>query len=166
MANINDPEPLELRDQQGFEARRTRIGWALGAERLGLSVWEIEPGQAAYPYHYHLTEEELVIVVAGRPSVRQADAWRQLEAGDAVRFATGTDGGHQIANWGEEPARFLAISTSGAPDIVVYPDSDKVGVFERLADRRGLFSLFRRTDEVPYHEGETPPLQPDAAPRG
>ena len=30
---------------------------------LGLSLWELPPGEAAYPYHYHLAEEELVFVL-------------------------------------------------------------------------------------------------------
>jgi uncharacterized cupin superfamily protein len=37
----------------------------------GLSLWELPPGEAAYPYHLHLTEEEVVVVVVrGRPHVR------------------------------------------------------------------------------------------------
>src|SRR4051794_31353172 len=73
MPNIDELDPLEVRDVPGFEARRGRLGWALGTERLGLSVWEIEPGQAAYPYHFHVQEEEVVVVLAGKPSVRSPD---------------------------------------------------------------------------------------------
>lgn len=86
VANIHDDEPLELRDHEGFRARRIRVGHTLGMERLGASVWELKPGQAAYPYHFHLTEEELVVVLAGRPSVRTPDGWRELVEGDLVSF--------------------------------------------------------------------------------
>jgi uncharacterized cupin superfamily protein len=160
MPNIDELDPLEVREVPGFEARRGRLGWALGTERLGLSVWEIEPGQAAYPYHFHVQEEEVVIVLAGRPSVRSPDGWRELATGEAVRFGRGEAGAHQLANWGAAPARFLAVSTSGDADICVYPDSGKVGVFERLPDRRGLFQLFRTADTVDYHHGEEPPIRP------
>jgi len=57
MANLNDPEFDELREHPGFRCRRARLGRQAGAERLGLSLWEIPPGQAAYPYHYHLFSE-------------------------------------------------------------------------------------------------------------
>jgi len=157
MPNINDLDPLELREAPGFEARRGRLGWALGTERLGLSVWEIAPGQAAYPYHFHLQEEEVLIVLEGAPSLRTPDGWRQLQTGEAVRFGTGPDGAHQLANWDARPARFLAVSTSGQADICLYPDSGKVGAFERLPDRRGHFTVFRMDDAVDYHAGETPP---------
>jgi uncharacterized cupin superfamily protein len=160
MPNINELDPLELRDAPGFEARRGRLGWALGTERLGVSVWEIAPGQAAYPYHFHLQEEEVLVVLEGAPSLRTPAGWRELVPGEAVRFAPGVEGAHQVANWSDEPARFLAFSTSGQADICLYPDSGKVGAFERLPDRRGHFTLFRLDDAVDYQAGETPPDRP------
>jgi uncharacterized cupin superfamily protein len=160
MANINVLDPAEIREVAGFEARRGRLGWALGTERIGLSVWEIEPGQTAYPYHYHLGEEEVVVVLAGEPSLRTPEGWRQLETGEAVAFQIGSAGAHQIANWGTETARFLAVSTTGDPDICIYPDSGKIGAFERLSDRRGIFEIYRRDDAVDYHLGEAPPAPP------
>jgi hypothetical protein len=51
--------------------------------------------------------------------------------------------------------RFLALSTSGDPDIVVYPDSDKVGASERLALGGGMQAMFRAADVVDYYEGES-----------
>jgi hypothetical protein len=53
--------------------------------------------------------------------------------------------------------RFLAFSTSGEPDIVIYPDSGKLGAFERLPRGGGLRTMFRIADTVDYHEGEQPP---------
>lgn len=53
--------------------------------------------------------------------------------------------------------RFLSFSTSGEPDIVIYPDSGKLGAFERLPDGGGLRAMSRLSDTVDYHEGERPP---------
>ena len=39
-----------------------------GSEKTGLSLWNLPPGETAYPYHWHLAEEEL-IVVDGRTMV-------------------------------------------------------------------------------------------------
>jgi uncharacterized cupin superfamily protein len=161
MANINVLYPLEVREEAGFRARRGRLGWDLGTERIGLGVWELDPGEAAYPLHYHLAEEEVVVVLEGRPSLRTGEgSWRELEPGEAVAFPVGERGAHQIANWGTETARFLAISTTGAPEICVYPDSGKIGAFERFSDRRGMFTMFRAEDAVDYHHGERPPERP------
>ena len=42
----------------------------------------------------------------------------------------------------------------GEPDIVLYPDSGKVGVAERGPGGQGLLSFHRLQDNVDYHEGE------------
>ena len=77
-----------------------------------------------------------------------------------LSFPRGREGAHQVANWGDVTARFLAVSTSGTPDLVVYPDRGKLGACERLPDRAGLFEIFRMADAVDYHDGERPPAPP------
>jgi uncharacterized cupin superfamily protein len=158
MPNIFEPEFDEPREHPGFQCRRARIGRQTGADRLGASVWEVPPGQAAYPYHFHLAEEELVVVLDGSLALRGPDGWRDLAPGEVVSFPRGEEGAHQVVNRGDTPARMLAISTSGDPDVVVYPDSDKLGAAERRPDGGGLRAYFRMSDAVDdYYEGESPP---------
>ena len=155
--NIQHPDFDEPREREGFRTRRAPIGRQAGAQRLGASLWEVAPGQAAYPYHAHLGEEELVIVLHGRPSLRTPEGWRELEEGEVVSFPRGEEGAHQLANRTGEAVRFLALSSSGEPDVVLYPDSGKVGAYQRLPGGGGLRALFRRADEVDYWDGEEPP---------
>ena len=155
--NIENPDFDEPRDHDGFRARRARVSRQAGAERLGLSLWEVPPGQAAYPYHAHVTEEELVIVLSGRPSLRTPDGWREMAPGEVVSFLRGEDGAHQIVNRTGETVRFLAFSTTGEPDVVLQPDSGKVGAFERRPDGGGMRLWFRREDARDYFDGESPP---------
>lgn len=162
MTNINEPIFDEPREHPGFQCRRARLGRQAGSERLGLSLWEVPAGQVAYPYHHHLAEEELVIVLAGRPSLRTPDGWRELAEGEVISFQRGAAGAHQLVNRTEQTVRFLSVSTSGDPDIVIYPDSDKIGAFERMPQGGGLYALFRASDQVDYYEGERPPRSPDA----
>ncbi|MGA9875068.1 MAG: cupin domain-containing protein [Solirubrobacteraceae bacterium] len=157
MPNINDPDFDEPREHPGFVCQRARISRHAGSERLGMSLWEIPPGEAAYPYHHHLTEEELLLVLDGRPSLRTPDGWRELAEGEVVAFPRGEDGAHQLVNRTQETVRFLSISTSGEPDIVIYPDSGKLGAFERLPQGGGLRAMFHMSDTVDYHDGEHPP---------
>src|SRR4029077_9166552 len=105
-------------------------------------------------------EEELLVVLMGRPSVRTAGDCGKPEPGDVLAFPRGREGGHQVANWGDVTARFLAVSTSGTPDIVVFPDSGKLGAFERLPDRSGVWEVFRVSDAVEYPHGDRPPAPP------
>lgn len=157
MPNINDPDFDEPREHPGFLCKRARISRQAGSERLGLSVWEVPPGEAAYPYHHHLGEEELVVVLEGQPTLRTPEGWRELAEGETVAFLRGEHGAHQLVNRTEQTVRFLAFSTSGDPDIVIYPDSGKIGAFERLPEGGGLWAMFRAGDTVDYHEGEQPP---------
>ncbi len=155
MPNIFKPSFEDGERPEGFRSRRARIGYELGTELIGCSLWELPPGEAAYPYHYHYSDEELVIVLSGRPTLRTPEGNRELEVGEALRFELGETGAHQIFNATDQPATFLAVSSHGRPDVVVYPDADKIGVGERLPEGGGLRAFFKRDDAVGYFEGET-----------
>jgi uncharacterized cupin superfamily protein len=151
--NVLAPQFDEPREHPGFNVRRARVGRQAGSRRLGASVWDLPPGQSAYPYHAHLGEEELVVVLSGRPSLRTPAGWRELEPGEVVAFARGEQGAHQLTNRGREPVSFLALSTNGEPDIVLYPDAGKVGVSERRPDGSGFGAYFFADAAVDYWQG-------------
>lgn len=134
MPNINDPVFDESREQPGFRAARARLSRQAGGERLGLSLWELPPREAAYPYHHHLGEEELIVVLDGRPSLRTPEGWRELAAGEVVAFPRGERGAHQLVNLrtGDVPGfkggrlrrlRPHAIGPLGAPRTLRWRDS-------------------------------------------
>ena len=157
MGNIKRPQFESGERPAGFRARRARIGYELGGELVGCSLWEVPAGEAAYPYHYHYADEELIIVLAGRPTLRTEGEMRELDEGGVIRCPLGPEGAHQIINRSPDPVTFLAISSSGRPDLVVYPDSDKLGFGERLPRGGGWRGFFRGRDAVSYWEGESPP---------
>jgi uncharacterized cupin superfamily protein len=103
VANIYRPvfEPDDK--PEGFRSRRARIGYELGGELIGCSLWELPPGEAAYPYHFHYADEELVIVIRGRPTLRTPEGWRELEEGEAVRFPLGEEGAPISSSIGPPP---------------------------------------------------------------
>jgi uncharacterized cupin superfamily protein len=157
MPNIFKPSFEDGERPQGFRSRRARIGYELGTELIGCSLWELPPGEAAYPYHYHYSDEELVIVLSGRPTLRTPEGNRELEEGEALRFELGETGAHQIFNATDQTATFLAVSSHGRPDVVVYPDANKIGVGERPPKGGGLRAFFKRDDAVGYFDGESFP---------
>lgn len=162
--NIYQPDYDEREAPAGFRARRARIGRDLDMELIGCSLWQVCPGEAAYPYHYHWWDEELVIVLCGKPTLRTPQGVRELAPGDAVRFPKGRTGAHQILNRSEENITFLAISPGGHPDVVVYPDSAKLGINERRSNGDGIKVYFRQDDEVDYwlEEDANAPVTPPA----
>jgi uncharacterized cupin superfamily protein len=97
-----------------------------------------------------MTEEEIVVVLEGRPSLRTPSGWRDLEPGEVVVFHTGGDGAHQIVNKSDDPVRFLAFSNSGSPEIVIQLEAGKYGVRDGGSQTT---EWFRRDDAVGYFEG-------------
>ncbi len=156
MTNIEHPDFQDAPGRpEGFRVRRARLGQAAGASRLGASLWELPPGEAAYPYHWHFTEEEMIVVLEGRPSLRTPSGWREVEQGELLSFPVGEEGAHQFVNRSEQTVRLLSISTNGDPEICVYPDSGKIGAYAAV---HGEFREFhRRSDAVDYWDGEAPP---------
>jgi uncharacterized cupin superfamily protein len=146
--NIYDPdlEPAEA-------GRRSRIAAAAGADHLGASLYELGPGDAMH-FHYHLGREELLIVLSGRLSLRTGAGWRDLPEGEVVAFPRGERGAHGFENRGSDPVRVLVISEQNAPNVSVYPDENRVGIFDapHRSERR-FGALFDVADAVEDYGG-------------
>jgi uncharacterized cupin superfamily protein len=159
MPNLFDPEFTERGERPGFEYRRAKLGQAAGSERLGASLYELDPGSAPFPLHYHLGNEELLIVVSGQPSLRTGEGERELELGEVVAFPVGERGAHQVVNRSPEPARVLIVSEMNAPDVVIRPQSGKLSAFGRPPGGagEGIHEVFFLSDAAGFWDGEQPP---------
>lgn len=155
--NLFQPAFDEEEEQPGFAHRRARLGRQAGSANLGASLYELDPGQAVCPYHWHAAEEEMLVVVSGRPSLRTSEGWRELETGEVVAFATGFEGAHQVANWSEAPVRILLLSESKETEVCGYPDSRKIMADAGLGRPDEISHIGRLDDAVDYYEGESPP---------
>ncbi len=143
-----DIEP-EGNEPAGYLCTAARLGPKLGASRLGMSIYDLPPGEAICPYHFEWTDEEWLVVVAGRPTLRTPEGERVLEPGDVVCFPAGPAGAHHVRNATDEAVRVAIASTKNEFGIAEYPDSDKVGVW---AD--GTHYMLRRSDHLEYWDGE------------
>jgi uncharacterized cupin superfamily protein len=151
--NIESPEFSYDDDfPEGFRAGMHRLGKELGAERIGTSVYELPPGQSVCPYHYEYGEEEWLIVLAGRPTLRHPGGTEPLDTWDVVCFPRGPEGAHRVQNDTGETVRVLMYSEVAYPTATVYPDSGKVGVW---TGNKEDDVLVRKSSGVGYYEGET-----------
>ncbi len=150
--NIASPDfDYDGDDPAGFRAGMAKLGKLLGAKESGISVYELPPGQAVCPYHYECGEEEWLLVLSGRPTVRHPDGEDVLDPWDVVCFPRGPEGAHGVRNETEETVRVLMFSTVVLPTATVYPDSDKIGIW--IGDPE-TDATFRRASAVEYFDGE------------
>jgi uncharacterized cupin superfamily protein len=108
---------------------------------------EIAPGRQAYVAHYHLLEEEHLLVLDGRPTLRLGDKTYELAPGSYVCFPAGQRAGHALVNHSDDTVRYLIIGERNPSEVTVHTDTGRVGV-------RLLGEGYRMVDTVDYWDGE------------
>ena len=110
------------------------MGAQAGARELAANVYELDPGAVGSPWHRHHANEELLLVLAGTPSLRGPDGTQPLSAGAVVAFPRGQAGAHSLVNRSDARVRYIVVSTTNRPDVVEYPDTGSTLVV--LAEQR------------------------------
>jgi uncharacterized cupin superfamily protein len=146
--NLFDVEVVKDEDDaEGYHVSYARVRSLIGGRLLGMSVYELPPGQSVCPYHYETGEEEWLLVLVGEPTLRMPDGEHVLRPWDTVFFPPGEDGAHKVTNATDETVRVAMWSNRADPNTSVYPDSGKVGAWPPG-------KLFRLADAVEYFDGE------------
>jgi mannose-6-phosphate isomerase-like protein (cupin superfamily) len=143
---------LPQRDEEGHDFRRRFLGEAVGAERTGFAVYELAPGERAWPYHYELSVEEWLFVIEGELMLRTPTGESTLKSGEIVCFPIGPEGAHQMRNDSGAPVRF-AMPAAG-PDgayayVAIRPDSNTAYV-----EGPGFFQIVPLEVSMEYWERE------------
>jgi uncharacterized cupin superfamily protein len=95
----------------GGEDSARRVGEALETADVGLSHYELDPGQnLSGGVHTHMDQEEIFYVLDGTMTFQTLDGEVEVEGGEVVRFAPGDF--QQGKNESDESATLLGI---GAP---------------------------------------------------
>jgi uncharacterized cupin superfamily protein len=135
------------------------VGAAAGATELGAKVYELDPGVAVSPYHLHHGNEELLVVLRGRVSLRTPDGDRWVEEGAVVAFPRGADGAHRVAAGPDEGARVLLISTMHFPEVAEHLSTGTT----LTMSAPGVGKAFRADGEVPFAEAYAAAVQRDTS---
>lgn len=115
-----------------------------------VSVYEIPPHKAAYPYHYHLKDEETFHILSGEGLLRTPEGERRVAAGDFLYFPAGPDGAHKLTNTSDtQPLVYIDFDVIHDLDVAIYPDSGKIGVWGKNVNR-----VYPQGASVDYYEGE------------
>lgn len=147
---INAPE------SSAFGGTRRRVGAHIGARKLGYSFFYVPPGKAAFPFHTHSGNEEMMYIIEGEGVLRFGEEEVAVTAGTIAACPSGGEYPHQLINTGTAELRYLVVSTMDFPDLCEYPDSNKVGAYGTAAigPKVGLRALYIKNQNVNYYDGE------------
>ncbi|GFE84364.1 cupin [Steroidobacter agaridevorans] len=118
--------------------------------RVGMRLESPAPGKRLAPKHYHMAEEEHVLILEGQVTLLLGDERYEMQAGDYVCFPAGQKVGHSFLNSGTAPCCYLSIGERNPNDVCVYPESNKV----LIRALRGGESILDLAATRKYWDGE------------
>jgi len=142
-------------------ASAAALGPRAECELFGASIYQLTPGAKWASLHAHHANEELIVVLAGTPTLRTLDGERELAAGEVVACLRGRRGAHCLENRAEDDARVLIVSTMLMPEIVEYPERDDVFVMTEPPYTGAPYDPLRGRLLRVFHRTDGQPVQPD-----
>ena len=137
-------------EHEGYEYYRRKFIPFGGAKNTLVSVYEIPPGKAAYPYHYHHKNEETFYILSGEGILKTPHGERKVTSGELLFFPIGPEGAHKLINSSNtENLVYIDFDVVHEIDVAVYPDSDKIGIWGM-----GINKLYEQGSDVDYYHGE------------
>lgn len=147
-------EMMKVPEGSSFGGVRQRVGATIGARKLGYSFFTVLAGKAAFPFHLHHTNEEMIYIFEGEGILRLGKDEIRVSSGAFIAFPPGPDHPHQLINTSNRDLRYLCVSTMESPEIAEYPDSNKIGAYVTSASEGGFRALYHKNANVPYFEDE------------
>jgi len=149
-------DKINAPDNSPFGGERRRVGAHIGAAKLGYSFFTVPPGKAAFPFHSHTGNEEMIYVIEGEGILRFGAEEPAVKSETVIACPPGGEYPHQLINTGKGDLRYLVVSTMAYPDLTEYPDSNKVGALGGAAvgSQSGFRAFFVKDSNVDYYNGE------------
>jgi uncharacterized cupin superfamily protein len=127
--------------------------------KLGVSLFRLRPGKCSFPFHEHMANDEAILVTRGSGTLRYGDEQIPLGEGDYVHLPAASGSAHHVINTSDEDLEYYCFSSIVLPEVVLYPDSNKIGTMAAKASAEGereRMVAFLRHEPVDYWEGEKP----------
>jgi uncharacterized cupin superfamily protein len=126
-----------------------RLGDAGGLTQFGASLVILSPGAKSSLRHWHLNEDEFVMITMGTCTLVQDAGETPMHPGDCAAFPAGDTDGHRLINKSDSEARFLVIGTRSSHEIATYSDVDL------KVELKGSSASFTHRDGSPFKAPET-----------
>lgn len=101
-----------------------RLGDAGGLSQYGVNLVRLAPGAMSSLRHYHMKQDEFVMVTEGTCILIDDHGEHAMQVGDCATFPAGEANGHHLVNKTEAPAAFLVVGTRTETETGYYSDLD------------------------------------------
>lgn len=101
-----------------------RLGDAGGLTQFGVNLVMLQPGAISSLRHWHLKEDEFVMVTEGICTLVQDAGATEMVAGDCAAFPAGNTDGHHFINRTDRLAKFLVVGSKAKTETATYSDVD------------------------------------------
>lgn len=125
-----------------------RLGEAGGLTQFGVNLVTLEPGALSSLRHWHLAEDEFVMVTEGICTMVMDAGATEMRPGDCAAFPAGRPDGHHFINRTDRPARFLVVGSKAPREVATYSDVDLMLTLE------GGRATFTHKDGSPFKTPE------------
>jgi len=143
--------PKKVSTHQPYEFEKYQVTEDYSENQCCVAVYELSPQKSNYPYHYHMSNEEVFYIVRGNGTLETPDGDRPVSKGDFIVCPPGPQGAHKLTNSSfSEQLVYINFDAVHSPEVVIYPHSDKVGFITHGATG----SFYKRNENVPYYDGE------------
>lgn len=103
-----------------------RLGDAGGLTQFGVNIVILAPGAKSSMRHWHLHEDEFVMITIGECVMVQDAGETVMRVGDCAAFPAGVPDGHCFINRTQTEARILVVGSKARREVATYSDVDLV----------------------------------------
>lgn len=121
-----------------------RLGEAGGLTQFGANLVTLQAGAMSSLRHWHLAEDEFVMVTLGDVTMITDAGPQIMTAGDCAAFPANTANSHHFINHTKTPVQFLVVGTKAPREVATYSDVDLMVTVQ--AGR----AVFTHKDATPY----------------
>ena len=100
------------------------VGDKAGLTQFGVNRAVLETGVGTSMRHWHVNQDEFVIIFEGTVTLVDDEGEHQLKAGDCAGFKAGDANGHHIINKSDKVAILFEIGTRTVTETAYYTDHD------------------------------------------
>lgn len=101
-----------------------RLGDAGGLTQFGVNLVFIEPGASSSLRHYHMEQDEFMMMTQGELVLVEEDGEQVMQPGDCAAWPAGRSNGHHLVNRTDTRAAFLVVGTRTETETAYYSDMD------------------------------------------